>query len=99
MTDLTDIQAIAQQAMETIINEDPNLIKTDVNELRLKRENAFAWIFVASIPKLIKAGWVPGAITIFIDKKDRHVWTQQEQEIFHRNQDDMRRRAGFIRQK
>jgi hypothetical protein len=99
MTDLNDIHAIAQQALENIINEDPNLTEAEVDELCLKKENDLAWIFVAGIPKLVRDGWVPGAITIFIDKKDRHVWTEQEQEKFHCNQDNIRQRAGFLRQK
>lgn len=97
MNELSQAQIIAQQALATIISEDPNLTDAEVNELRLTKQNDQVWVFAASIPKLIEQGWVPGAITIFVDKKDGRVWTDQEQEEFHVAQDNKRRRAGFIR--
>jgi hypothetical protein len=99
MFDLEEAQSIARKEVEKIIDADPQLNKSEVDEVRLERETESAWTFAADIPKLINQGWLPGAITVFIDKKDGHVWTEAEQASFHKTWENTRRRAGFIRQK
>lgn len=99
MFDLEEAQSIARKEVEKVIDADPQLNRSEVDEIRLERETERAWTFTADIPKLINQGWLPGAITVFIDKKDGHVWTEEEQTSFHKTWENTRRRAGFIRQK
>jgi hypothetical protein len=99
MFDLNEAQRTARKEVEKIIEGDPELSKSEVEEVRLERENELAWTFAADIPKLINEGWSPGAIIVFIDKRDGHIWTEEEQSDFHKNWEKTRRRAGFIRQK
>jgi hypothetical protein len=99
MFDLDEAQNAARNEVEKIIEADPELSISEVEEVRLARETELAWIFTADIPKLINQGWFPGAITVLIDKKDGHILTQEEQADFHKNWGNTRRRAGFIRQK
>jgi hypothetical protein len=99
MFDLNEAQNIAAKRVKKIIESDPELSESEVEEVRLERETELAWIFVAEIPKLIKEGWIPGAITLLIDKEDGHVLTEEEQIHFHKNLENERRRAGFIRQR
>jgi ribonucleotide reductase beta subunit family protein with ferritin-like domain len=99
MFDLTEAQNNARNEVEKIIAVDPELCSSEVEEVRLERETELAWTFTADIPKLINEGWLPGAITVLIDKKDGHVLTEEEQAAFHKNWSNTRRRAGFIRQK
>lgn len=98
MFNLSEARETARREVEKLIDADPELSHSEVEEVRLERENERAWTFAADIPKLIEAGWSPGAITVFIDKGDGHVWTEEEQAGFHRNWEKTRRRAGFINQ-
>jgi hypothetical protein len=99
MFDLNDARNIARIEVAKIIKADPELIESEVKEVCLERENESVWIFTADIPKLIKEGWSPGAITILINKNDGRVLTDEEQADFHKNWENKRRRAGFIKQK
>jgi hypothetical protein len=99
MFNLSEAHKVAQREVETIIEADPELSESEVEEVRLERENELVWTFTADIPKLINEGWAPGAITVFIDKNDGHVLTDEEQANFHKNWESKRRRAGFIKQK
>lgn len=99
MFDLNEAYEIARREVETMIESDPELSKSEVEEVRLERENELVWTFTADIPKLIIEGWSPGAITIFIDKSDGHILTDAEQANFHKNWENKRRKAGFIKQK
>jgi len=98
MFDLNDGQNIARREVEKIIDADPELTKSEVEEIHLVRENEQVWTFAADIPKLINEGWAPGAIVVLIDKNDGHVLTEEEQINFHKHRENTRRRAGFIRQ-
>ena len=97
MFDLNEAINIAHKEVEKIIEADPELNKSDVEEVRLDRESEWVWTFVADIPKLINEGWIPGAITVFVDKNDGHVWTEQEQASFHKKWEKTRRKIGFIK--
>ena len=99
MFDLGEAQNTARREVEKIIHADLELSKSEVEEAHLVRENERAWIFAAQIPKLINEGWSPGAIIVIIDKKDGHVLTEDEQAEFHKQWENSRRRAGFIKQK
>lgn len=99
MFDLEDALNAARNEVKKIIVADSELNNSEVEEVRLTRETELAWIFTADIPKLIEQGWSPGAITVIIDKKDGHVLTDEEQVGFHKNWENTRRRAGFLRQK
>jgi hypothetical protein len=99
MWNLTEAQNTAQNTVNKIIESDPDLSTFEVEEVHLERENELFWTFDADIPKLIKEGWIPSAITVLIDKKDGHVWTEQEQNTFHKNWENTRRRAGFLNRK
>ena len=99
MFDLNEAINAARREVEKIIDADPQLTKSEVEEVRLERETETMWTFAADIPKLIDQGWVPGAITVLIDKRDGHVLSEEEQDEFHQNSENSRRRAGFIRQK
>ena len=99
MFDLSEAHEIDRKEVETIIEADLELSKSEVEEVRLERENELVWTFTADIPKLINEGWSPGAITVLIDKNDGHVLTEEEQTNFHKNWENKRRRAGFIKQK
>lgn len=99
MCNLNEARNTAQNEVRRIIAADSELNNSEVEEMRLAHENELAWIFTADIPKLIKDGWSPGAITVCIDKKDGHVLTDEEQSDLHKNWDKNRRRAGFLKQK
>jgi len=98
MFDINEAQNAARGEVKKIIAADPELNETEVEEVRLVRENERAWTFAADIPKLINEGWAPGAIIVLIDKNDGHVLTEKEQIEFHKHWENTRRRAGFIKQ-
>ena len=97
MFDFNEAKNIASREVEKIIKSDSELDKLEVEEIRLERENEWAWTFVADIPKLINEGWIPGAITILVDKNDGHVWSDEEQSEFHKKWEKSRPKIGFIR--
>lgn len=99
MFDLNEAHEIARREVEKIIEADRELSKSEVEEVRLERENELVWTFTADIPKLINEGWSPGAITVLIDKNDGNVLTEEQQTNFHKSFENKRRRAGFIKQK
>ena len=99
MVDFNEAQNTARGEVKKIIGADPELSEAEVEEVRLVRENERAWIFGADIPKLINEGWAPGAVIVHIDKNDGHVLTEEEQVELHKNWENERPRAGFIRQK
>jgi vacuolar-type H+-ATPase subunit E/Vma4 len=99
MFDLNEAHSAARKEVEKIIDADPELVESEVEEVRLARENERVWTFTADIPKLINEGWSPGAITVLIDKTDGHVLTEKQEADFHKNWESTRRRAGFIKQK
>ena len=97
MFDLTEAHNIARKEVQKIIEADSELDKSEVEEVRLERENEWVWTFTADIPKLINEGWIPGAIIVHVDKKDGHVWTEEEQSSFHKKWEKSRRKIGFIK--
>jgi hypothetical protein len=97
MSDFNEALIAARTEVKKIIDADPELTGTEVEEVRLVHENEGAWTFAADIPKLIEAGWTPGAVTVLIDKNDGHVLTDDEQIEFHKTWENARRRAGFIK--
>ena len=99
MPDLNEALETARKEVEKIIAADPQLTETEVEEVRLARENQSVWTFTADIPKLISEGWSPGAITVLIDKTDGHVLTEKQEADFHKNWENTRRRAGFVKPK
>jgi hypothetical protein len=99
MSDLKEALITARKEVEKIIAADPELDESEVEEVRLARENERVWIFTADIPKLIDEGWSPGAITVLIDKTDGYVLTAEQESDFHANWENTRRRAGFIKSK
>lgn len=99
MPDLNEALNTARKEVEKIIEADPELNRTEVEEVRLARENERVWTFTADIPKLIDEGWSPGAITVLIDKTDGHVLTAEQEAEFHKNWGNNRRRAGFVKPK
>jgi hypothetical protein len=99
MSDFNEALNTARKEVDKIIEADPELIQTEVEEVRLARENERVWTFTADIPKLIEQGWSPGAITVLIDKTDGHVLTAEQEADFHKNWENTRRRAGFVKQK
>ena len=97
MFDLNEAQNIARKEVERIIEADPELDKSEVEEIRLERESELAWTFWAEIPKLVEAGWNPGAIVVLIDKNDGHVWTEAEESDFFKTREKTRRKIGFLK--
>ena len=97
MFDLTEAQTAARREVEKIIDADPQLRGSEVEEVRLERENERAWTFFAPIPKLIDAGWVPGAIVVLIDKLDGHIWTEKEESEFFKKWEKARPQIGFLK--
>ena len=99
MFDLNEAQNTARSEVKKIIDADPELSETEVEDALLVREHERAWTFAAEIPTLIDEGWAPGAIIVLIDKQDGHVLTEQEEVELHKDWENSRRRAGFIKQK
>lgn len=99
MSDLNEALITARNEVKKIIAADPELCESEVEEVRLARENEHVRIFTADIPKLIEEGWSPGAITVMIDKTDGHVLSAEQEADFHNNWEKTRRRAGFIKPK
>ena len=97
MFDLIAAQEIARKEVEKIIEVDPQLDKSEVEEVRLERESERAWTFRAPVPKLVEAGWNPGAIVVLIDKSDGHVWTEEEETQFYKTHEKTRRKIGFLK--
>jgi hypothetical protein len=52
--------------------------------LRLKYETDVFWVFMAVSPDLQAQGYVPGAIHFTIDKKDGHIWNDEEIEEYNK---------------
>ena len=99
MSDFNEALNTARKEVEKIIEADPELSRSEVEEVRLARETERVWTFTADIPKLIEEGWAPGAITVLIDKMDGHVLTEEQEADFHKNWENTRRRAGFVKPK
>ena len=97
MFDLNRAKNSARIEVDKIIEADPELESSEVEEVMLVSENESVWTFRAEIPKLIDAGWNPGAITVVIDKNDGHILTENEQNKLYRNFENTRRRIGFIK--
>jgi len=97
MFDFNEAKNNARQEVQRIIEDDSELDESEVEEISFERENEWAWTFTAKIPKLIEEGWIPGAITVLIDKNDGHVWTEEEQSEFHKKWEKSRPKIGFIR--
>ncbi|HLM03471.1 MAG TPA: hypothetical protein VK400_20625 [Pyrinomonadaceae bacterium] len=99
MSDFNKALNTARMEVEKIIDADAELSESEVEEVRLARENESVWTFTADIPKLIEEGWSPGAITVLIDKTDGHVLTAEQEADFHKHWENTRRRAGFVKPK
>jgi len=97
MFDLYEAQKIARKEVEKIIEADPELDKSEVEEVHLERESELAWTFWAAVPKLVEAGWNPGAIVVLVDKNDGHIWTETEESEFFKKQERTRRKIGFLK--
>lgn len=97
MFDLNEAQSIARKEVEKIVEADPELDESEVKEIRLESENARFWTFWADIPKLIEAGWNPGAIVVLIDKNDGRVLTEAEETQFYKTHEKTRRKIGFLK--
>ena len=54
----------------------------DFSPVQLSRENPAFWVFSAGSPRLLEAGFIPGAIFVCVDKTDGHLWGTEAQEQY-----------------
>ena len=60
----------------------PRLTGYDFSPAELVRDDGLTWTFVSSSQKLQEEGCVPGAIFVRVDKRDGHIWTNDEIEQY-----------------
>ena len=74
---------LAEKELAKLLMERQDLSQVSFNEIFLKEESPFFWIFCAVSPELQAQGWSPGAINLTIDKKDGHRWNNSEIEKYY----------------
>lgn len=78
---LEQAQQVAAVEIERLKNV-PRLIGHDFGPVELVRDDILTWTFVSASQKLQAEGCVPGAIFVRVDKRDGHVWTEDEIEQY-----------------
>lgn len=50
---------------------------------QLFSDEGVSWIFLSGSQQLMNEGWVPGALFVTVDKRDGHIWTDEETEQYY----------------
>lgn len=74
----TQAQEIAEQEIRRIVAASPKLSRYEFGAIYLRRDEQPFWTFGAASEQLMDEGVAPGAIFISIDKKDGHIWSDEE---------------------
>ena len=61
----------------------PQLAGYDFSPTELLRDEPLTWTFVSGSQKLHDEGCVPGAFFVRVDKRDGHIWTEDEIEQYY----------------
>lgn len=76
---------IAERAIAEKIQQSARLNKYEFHPVRLRWENDLFWVFSAGSEQLMEEGYVPGAVSVSVDKTDGHLWTIEEHERYSEN--------------
>jgi hypothetical protein len=77
MITLESAKQIAQFEVESR-RSIPRLAKYEFGPVVLESEGDVYWKFVCASEQMQDEGYVPGAIFVRVDKRDGHVWSEQE---------------------
>ncbi|MGH9836092.1 MAG: hypothetical protein ACRD9Y_23970, partial [Blastocatellia bacterium] len=61
----------------------PRLAGYDFGPVVLESEGDGYWKFVCASDRMQEEGYVPGAIFVRVDKRDGHVWSENETEQYY----------------
>ncbi len=75
---LEEALALAEGEIARQIAASPALSGYEFSPVRLKREDERTWLFVSGSAALQDEGCVPGALYARVDKRDGHIWSQEE---------------------
>ena len=78
MLTLEKAKQIAKREIKQILARRTNLQKYKFEAVNFVRENDWYWVFSAGSEQMQEEGYVPGAITVGVDKLDGHIWTENE---------------------
>lgn len=76
----------AQQVAEQEVarqRQQPALRGYSFSPVRLKSEEPLFWTFVSGSARLVADGYIPGALYVVVDKRDGHVWSDEEQARYY----------------
>jgi len=79
---LEQAQQTASLEIERLKNV-PRLEGYDFTPVTLFRDEPLAWTFVSGSPRLHDEGCAPGAFFVTVDKRDGHIWTDDEIEQYY----------------
>lgn len=75
---ITQAQEIAAQELRRVVADSPQLKDYVFGELYLRREEPLFWTFGSASEQLMDEGYAPGALFVSIDKRDGHIWSDEE---------------------
>jgi hypothetical protein len=73
---------IAQQSIDAKIALSAKRQERRYDPVHLYLEDKNVWIFFAACPELIDKGVAPGGLFAHVDKRDGHLWNDEEIEQF-----------------
>lgn len=74
----TQAQEIADQKIRRIVAASSKLSRYEFGAIYLRRDEQPFWTFGAASEQLMDEGVAPGAIFVSVDKKDGHIWGNEE---------------------
>ncbi len=75
-------QQIAATDLERRRNA-PRFSGYEFSPVQLFRDEGVSWIFLSGSQQLMNEGWIPGALFVTVDKRDGHIWTDDETEQYY----------------
>lgn len=79
---LEKAQEIATHEIEQRKNT-PRLVGYEFSPVMLLSDEPLTWTFVSGSPQLHDEGCAPGAFFVTVDKRDGHIWTDDETEQYY----------------
>lgn len=61
----------------------PRLSRYEFGPIVFDSENDLSWLFVSASEQLQNEGCIPGALFVRIDKRDGHIWSDEETEQYY----------------
>jgi hypothetical protein len=76
---LLSVEAAIPLAKAAVADLQTRYFPTDIFEpVTFREQEATAWIFAAPCPRLVMEGYIPGRLSVAIDKLDGHVWNDED---------------------